>query len=234
MPPSPTRGIPHTALTDHRLLKDPASRPATFEEGEIPVESLVLFDGAADRLPKASIDRAWGLLLATRAASASDQGMAERAIDFLSPDRDEPLKGLDRLSGDAPALTKLGLAYVVAGRSELAAAAWKRALKLRPGNELILDSLTRLYATQGDNAAGLRYAQQLVAANPHLAEYHFVHAMLLDRTGDKRAAIAAAEKAIERDPSATSVRQWLAAAYAETDQPEKSRMEQAVLDRWPK
>lgn len=233
MPRAPTRGVPHTALTDHRILRNPSLTPATFEEGEAPIESLVLFDDAAKRLPKADIDRAWGMLLATRAAAEGDVGLAERAIDFLNPHRDQPIQGLEIQSLDAPALVKLGLAYVVTGRNELAIASWKRALKERPGNEQILHSLTLAYLTHSDPAAGLEFAGPLVESNPHLAEYHWLHATLLDRVGKLPEAIAAAELAIERDPTATPIRAWLAQAYDRTNQPEKSQQQRALLARWP-
>jgi tetratricopeptide (TPR) repeat protein len=161
--------------------------------------------------------------------------MAERAIDFLNPNRDRPLDGLKALRDDGPALAKLGAAYAVTKRNDLAARAWRRALVQQPGNEVILHSLTLLnYWTEGDPAIGLETAEELIDSNPHLAEYRWLHATLLERAGRLPEAIAAAERAIERDPSAAPIRAWLAQAYEKTDQHEKAADQQAILRRWPK
>lgn len=72
----------------------------------------------------------------------------------------------------------------------------QRAYQLAPGNPAVLDTLGWIYLEQGDAARARPLLQQASALAPHAGEIHYHYGVLLARTGDKRAARGALEKAL--------------------------------------
>ena len=229
MPPLPTKGVPHTALTDHRLRRDPSAHPIQPAPRNADVSSLELFDHAADRLPPREARRANGLLRITAAASRNNQQLAAEAEKLFNPDGLAPAALLEEYRHDHAVLSNLGLVYVLTGRPQLAEAAWQRALALEPHNESDLSSLMQFHARMGNPDAAQDFARRLLAVNPHLAEYHWLQSTLFQQARQLPAAIAAAERALERDPTATAVRVWLVRAYTQSGQSEKATEQNALL-----
>lgn len=229
MPPLPTKGVPHTALTDHRLRRDPSARPIKPAPRDVDVATLELFDRAAERLSPRDVRRANGLLRITAAASRNDRQLAGQAEKLFNPDGKEPAALLDEFSDDHAVLSNLGLVYVLTGRPQLAEAAWQRASRLEPTNESDLASLVQFHARMGNPNGAHEVAERLLAVNPHLAEYHWLQSSLFQQTRQLPEAIAAAERALVRDPTAQAVRVWLVRAYAQAGQPGKSAEQAALL-----
>jgi tetratricopeptide (TPR) repeat protein len=126
---------------------------------------------------------------------------------------------------------KIGVAEALAGKENAAVAVWEQALAAEPNHELALHMLTLFHLQEKHSQRTLEYAKRLLDVNPHVAEHHWLYAAMLSKAGRRREAIAAAEKAIALDPTASYIRSWLAKAYLEEGEPEKSLEQQDLVNR---
>ncbi len=97
----------------------------------------------------------------------------------------------------------LRLAEVLAGRGDLQAGVDNaiKAMRLAPSSEEVLATYARYSHQVGKAGKALGVVEPLVRLYPHVAEYHFLHAVAaLDRE-DLTTARAALEKAMEIDPA---------------------------------
>jgi tetratricopeptide (TPR) repeat protein len=228
MPPLATHDIPHTALTDHRILRDPKAAPT---DGDAVNDALAIFTENEGALPADELRRARGLLLASQAASGNDPDMAKQALDLLGAGDSAPGGSLLAQEADPAALAKIGIAQVLAGNHDEALSAWDRALRAEPNHETSLHSLALYFLSAGDVERGLATALRLAQADPTNSEFRWLSALFLDRAGRREEALAAAEKSVELDPTALHVRQWLATAYQRAGEPQKALEQKDLLQR---
>jgi tetratricopeptide (TPR) repeat protein len=220
MPPLPSHDIPHTALTDHRILTQPKGRPARSEsdpaDGTPPAPAggpprLNLFLEAD--MSKEAIDRARGLLLAVFAANRSDPKLAIEALRQFKFPSEPGATPLDNLGNDVEVLERAGVLFVLLNQPEPATRIWQRVLELDPTNERVLHYSALFRLKTGDHAGSLTLFDQLITENPHLAEYHWLRASAQEKVGRMEDAIRSAERTLELDPTAIPIRDWLAQAY---------------------
>jgi putative PEP-CTERM system TPR-repeat lipoprotein len=93
------------------------------------------------------------------------------------------------------ALNDLAWSYQRLGQRQALAFA-RRAHQLAPANPAIMDTLGYVLMEQGDLARALPLLQQASAMSPQAGEIQYHYAMLLARSGDKRAARRVLEKAL--------------------------------------
>ena len=217
MPPLPIQDIPHTALTDHRL-------PRVSSAAQMP---------SAPAQPRGEYDDLdWALVHAIRATHSSDQQSAMQALERLQLDpADTPTEMLRQLGDDMPVLERIGIPLAMLGRTDLALQVWERALELEPTNEAVLHSLALFYSRSGDPLMGLKYIDRLLAVNPYLAEYQWLRSRLLEQAGQFDEAVRAAERTVQLDPTAISVRAWLIDAYQRGNQPAKAQQQREIMER---
>lgn len=196
MPRFSASDVPHTAQTDHRVLRAPADNSPQPESNEAP--SLRLYDADAVQLTKLEQDRAQGLILANRAESYRNPDLAIQAEKLLLP--------FNRVVDD-DLLTLDGLASccVLQGRPEEAISYWERALGLAPRDLQTIYSLMAF--SEGSDAA--RYAERYLAVNPWNPKVHLQVSRSLAARGDRLLAIDVAERAQALDPSNFECYGWL-------------------------
>ncbi|MFO0904456.1 MAG: tetratricopeptide repeat protein [Pirellulales bacterium] len=231
MPSSPTRGIPHTALTDHRMLRTPQMAPAPNAEAPIEPSRLTPFTYGAPRLAPESARRAEGLMRANLGAMQGLPAETIQAERLLNPQRLTTDQLVAHYREDFAVLYHLGLVFVMQNRPGDALAAWRAALELEPTQEQLRQQLATMLLRGGDVERGLPLVRALVKDHPYAAEFHWLLVDALSKQGDMNEAVRQAEATLERDPTATQVRLWLARAYAELGQKEKSLEQQQTLNR---
>lgn len=231
MPRLPTKGIPHTALTDHRVLARPETVPLLSAENQDLLDTLHVFTSDAAALPRAEVDRAWARVYATYAISSQDIGLAHRAISMAAPQAESAEAVLALIGDDVESLERISVAWAMTGRPDIAFACWQRGLELQPTNEAILRSATLFRLTTDDYAGGLATANRLLAVNPFVPQYHYFRAQLYEQSGNLKEAICSAERLVALDPSSISVRGWLRDAYERAGDKEKSHEQQAIVER---
>lgn len=231
MPTQPAKGIPHTALTDHRVLREPRLYPAPNAEAPTDPAGLTLFRSRQSTVNEQELRRATGLMRANLAAHTGRADLAAEAAGLFNPAGQSWGELVERYADDVPVLKHLGLIAVVGGRPEDAAAAWRQALEVEPTNESILVDLTNYYLRMREPARAAVAAERLLQVNGRLAEYHWMLSAARQGRGDLAGAAEAAEDALRRDPTAIPIRLWLVGAYENLQRPEDARRHAELLAR---
>ena len=195
--------VPHTAHTDHRILRKPTSlhktngRPNTLPQ---------IFNQAASRLSQLTVARARGLWLAEQAERRTNRDFAIHAVRLLGDVS-------QHLPADADVLDALGTASAVSGRFENSLTYWKRTLAIEPARESTLRTMALLLQNTGRPDAALPYLRKYLQLQPWDASMWGRYSFILGQSGKWHAAIKAAQKSETLDPSKPRVYQWLSESY---------------------
>jgi tetratricopeptide (TPR) repeat protein len=204
MPPLDASDVPHTTQTDHRIRRRP--REDQDSSPDKPREPAI-FDLAEARLTEPEVNRATGIYLARQAELQQDRTLAERAAALLE-------SVVDLAPDDVAGLDALAVALTLQSRPHDAVDLWKRILDVAPSDEGALLSLAYYYARLEERTLALKYFDRLVSVNPWQSHVHGERAYLLESSNRLPAAIEAARKAVELDPSRADAYRWLAQAYS--------------------
>jgi Tfp pilus assembly protein PilF len=237
MPRPVMTNIPHTAATDHRILRGlPGAVPeerrdASGQPGESPL-----------------VDYHWALMTEEeKRAAQRDMGVAlgwaVRNMRASSPQvaRIAAMQGLPLLEAamrdrpdDLPARESLGHSLGILGRREDALKAFEAVLRIEPGRELALRSYGRLLTRLGQPDRARAALQETIAVNPWMSGYHLALAAVCVKTEDWHAAVAACREAIQLNPELFEARTLLVQCYLRSHQPQKADAEfQAMLRFYP-
>lgn len=201
MPRFSASDIPHTAQTDHRILREPEPQSDDFDNADEP-PSLRIFDTFVVPLTKLEEDRAKGLLLANRAESYNNPQLALEAEKLLRP-------FAEVAADDVLTLDALAACSMLQGRTSEAIDYWERALGLAPRDLQAINSLMVVAAAAERYAEAEDYAQRYLAVNPWRASVHLELSRLLGRRGEVQLAIECAERAKTIDPTDFGIYAWL-------------------------
>ena len=217
MPAFSASDVPHTAQTNHRIVRNAAAIQPFVDSKR----NLVVFPagGAPEEWQGR---RAEGILWASRAEDSGDQQAAENVLQRLGP-------LLDSLPDDVELLEALATASLTLGRTGDARVLGETALEFAPQRESILEGLVLTCARQGDIAAALDYADLLVELNPWLSWLHEWRADLLLRLNEPAEAVQAARQAVQLNPLSRRARQLLIDLYGQTGQEDLKAQEAATL-----
>lgn len=108
-----------------------------------------------------------------------------------------------------------GRVALAEGRSDVAAAAFARALALQPNEAIALSGQAILYKEQGDLAKAIETMRQAAAAVPDNSEYAYMAARLIFEQGDRAAAREALEAVVRDHPDSAGAANDLAFMLAE-------------------
>ncbi|GIW96260.1 MAG: hypothetical protein KatS3mg110_4301 [Pirellulaceae bacterium] len=216
MPRLPVPAVPHTALTDHRILRRPQEGAGAAAAGE----GHRFFREEALQIEPHLLERGRGIWQA-QLSIAEGSERAKQAIGLL-----EPLR--DRWPQDELLSFYLGMACAVAGRMPEAEATWRTLLEAGTASEDVYRFLTTLYLTQNDAARALQTARRWREHYPESPEAWFFEARAAQGMGHVSDAIRALRATIDRDPTAVAARQLLAELLAA----EGRREEAATQTRW--
>ncbi len=234
MPPLAVQAVAHTSLIDHRILRNPKADRATVRGGTPAPDELVLFDNAAERLPRREVERATGMAMVEIANRTQQRVWAARGERLIVPAElaEAPLSAvLEALGDDVHALEALGSSYALTEREAAAMVVWRHALRFAPRNESVrLKIAMRLHESQ--DWAGARDAfASLLEVNPHVAMYHGRYSHVLGNLQRLEEAIVPAKRALELDPTLTHIHEWLADLYQKLGREEDRQRELALLKR---
>lgn len=197
MPRLPTPSVPHTALTDHRILARPnlslaenrkTARVQFFREDQLRVSVQLL-------------RRARGIALA-ELASRGQSDLAAEAVPLLQD-------ACREFTSDPVSLVHLGTAFAILGRFDDARRVWQDALTLDAQNPDLLRKLVVLEFSAGNTQKALDLLQRWKELDPNSPELYFIQSRALHRLGRTDEALQAGWELVRRDPTALAGRQWL-------------------------
>ena len=232
MPRLETKDVAHTSLTDHRVMKKPDR--AALPDVELSVDELKLFDGAEDRVDAREVRRARAIMMLERAERKRDNVQAARVHDLLVPrwmSDDDLEKIADLLGYDMHALGALGQAFQIMDQRALSVKCWNEALRVHPQSEVLLARLGDLYQEEKNWKPALTHFDRALEINPHASIYHGRRAYVLGHLGRREEGAAAAERALELDPTLTQVREWLIDVYGRLGKTELRDEQRRLLER---
>lgn len=235
MAPLGTTNVPHTAQTDHRILRQPG-RPTESQVAPVPRagDVLAVFDGAEERLPGWEVARARGISKMTEAWDRRDERLSLEARRLLVPegvDAKDLAAVITALGPDQAALAELGSSYLVNGEIDPARVVWRRLLDLNPDHEVALGGLAFIELQRRNVRAGRIHLERLLTLLPNDPEWHARMAELAWAGGTRDEALRAAERVLELDPTKLELRQWLVAAYRSTGNAERSAHHRRIVDQ---
>lgn len=216
-----TTNIPHTAATDHRVLRNPATTPVPPPRED---HDFSPFAEGTHKIPQVEVDRARGIYLANIAQNGRNQAIADECLSLLVP-------VVEANPDDVDALHAMGVAHWVHGRLRDAERCWVQCLHEEPRNERALVNLTFIYHDSGVFEAALKYADALIAVNPHRADIFGRKSHILGRLGRFEEGIEAAHKALEMDPAMAEIHGWLGDAYEIRGDLERSQKHRTLYRR---
>lgn len=211
MPPAGANDVPHTAQTDHRVLRrypDMSSKTDVVPPAEIDV-----FERQSQPVPVAAVSRAMGLKLA---ASVRNRSHAASAMNALAPFIDEE-------SEDEAVLSAATWLLIYLGDLKSAQRLGERALQLRPGRESTREALTVIAQGQSDHSAALEHIDALLLQTPFNAAYHARRGEILTAMGRDAAAIVAWRDSLQVNPLLHVSREALIKALSKTDAAEAKK-----------
>jgi Flp pilus assembly protein TadD len=231
MPRPAISNIPHTAATDHRILRGvPGSIPEgpRFAPGQ-PAETPLL-------------DYHWGLMTEEeRRDSARDLGVALRLgarlmsasppLARIAATQAVPL--LEAAVRDRPddllARESLGQALGILGRGDEALRVFEELLRIEPGREVALRSSGRVLVRLKRPDLAQTALQRTIAVNPWRSDYHLALAQACAQAGDWPDGITACQEAIRLNPELIEARSLLVQCHLHSHEPEKAEAQFRTL-----
>lgn len=230
MPLTPAVDVPHTSLTDHRIVRSARSRvDASHGSGR---QRLTVLDEGSDPPPAWEVVRGRGLWLAEAFMQTADPRVAEQAVACLLPGSPEPSEGEDLLATvrkDPAALVALGQLLAAAGADALAEDCFVAAIALNASEAAALSGLADQARRRGDDATAFAALESLRAKYPQVAEVPARQAAILDGSGRQPEAIAKSLAALELDPTLVSLRERLVQLLAKAGDTAASTQQAAWL-----
>jgi tetratricopeptide (TPR) repeat protein len=184
MPSGASSNIAHTAITDHRILRQPGSeRPLTPNPSPLANKyPIVAFDPGGPKSSDADSRRDLGMALidfASKQPSAEWGRLAEPLLE----------EGLKRWPDDDAAWEAKGFALMLQGRDQDALDAFRTALNREPNREKSLFGAALMAGQTGRVNDAIEFWTRAIALNPWNWEYHDELAKLYaDRQEWKQAA----------------------------------------------
>ena len=203
MPRYGASDVPHTAFTDHRILRagQPTGRRFTRLAGQ---EGLPVLSFYRDRehSDAGEDDRDLGLALVKLAlqGDAAAARIVRRALPMLEA-------ALERDPDDLSARESRGCALALGGRSAEALAAFEAVLANDPERELSLMGAASTAGALGQKEAELRYLRRAIAANPWAPDYRRNLVLLLVKNEKWTEARPECEAWVRLDPFNVEARQ---------------------------
>ena len=233
MPAYGASDIPHTAQTDHRILRKPmldkpdskrATRSAPGKSAALSLADLQIFDLSAHPISKRDLARARGIVLARIAQRNSSIKSAQIAETILRP-------AARSLPKDVAVLEALADVCMVQNRPAEAVEYWKKALRIDPRHEAVLDGMSVFLARRRQFQPAVEMFDRLIAVNPWHAGVHYLHAKVLANLGRMKESIRAARRALALDPSMVELYDLLAELYRRNGNPDEARRAAGTAER---
>jgi tetratricopeptide (TPR) repeat protein len=211
MPRLAITNIPHTAATDHRILRGtPGSVPEGPRVAPGQPEDVPLMDyhwGSMTRAEQQDAERDLGvaLSLASRLMSAAPP-LAKTAASQALPRLEAAVR--DR-PDDLPARESLGRVLAILGRGEEALRTYEGVLGMDPDRELTLRSTGRVLAQLQRTDQAREALKRAIAIDPWRSDYRLALAEVCAQARDWPGAVAACREALRLNPELIEARSLL-------------------------
>ena len=231
MPARAASDVPHTSLTDHRVLRNARQEDPETEQGNDSQVALTVFDHADKRLPLAEIERARGIALMTRAWDRTDDHLAAEGLSHLLRTVDGEIN--ERLStiDDLPLLAEFAAGYLLLNNHDMAEACWRRMLKLNPNSETAWMGIAKVAEERQDLGLLGQCLDKVLELNPTSEQALALKVMQQHYSRDPAGAVQTAERLVEINPTNREMRKWLADNYRQQGEAEKSSGHQEFLNK---
>lgn len=217
MPRLQANDVPHTAQTDHRIVRQPNKLPT--KQAEAPYRPFAVPEG---QISSDALQRAEGILMSRIAEQLSDLWLAEQAT--------QQLLRLNLAEDDVPAWQALATAHNLQNQAAAAVAIWERLLARNPDDAQSLRQLAFLAHDAGNLGQAEPLLARLVALQPQdrLAAGRYIH--VLGQRGQWNTAIPLAEHVLQRHPWDSRVRGWIVDAYKLSGDHAAARQHQQIYE----
>ncbi|MBL8815709.1 MAG: hypothetical protein JNL58_06740 [Planctomyces sp.] len=208
MPSLQATDVPHTAQTDHRVLRRKADILAEDTHEDREFRMPVIFEEAGYEIPEHEKLRARFILSAENLDSAREPAkMTQETLALIS-------QLIPVADDDADLFEAGGLVYEQLRNTKLTENHWKKALEIRGGDdEAILELLATMHHNRGDARRARDYYAQLVLSNDSRPTYFGRFAHVLGQSGQMREGLIAAKRALSLNPGLPQAQFWLSEAY---------------------
>jgi Flp pilus assembly protein TadD len=221
MPRHGTGDIPHTAVTDHHIPRNPKVRaPAAAGEFRLGGMPLVPFHRGLVDEQDPEVGRDLGIALMELAWSSPPMG--QQASALAVPLLDEAVR---RWPDDAPAWEARGKVRWQQGRQREGLADLETALELAPREESILEAAATMATALRDEDRARAYWERLIAINPWKAMYHLNLAQLRARRQEWPQVRAECQAVLRGDPFNAEARLLLVRCLLQAGDKEQARTE---------
>ncbi len=231
MPKLDTADITHTAITDHRVVRQPQGKAAvppsrTLRPGEVPLTHFHA-NLVQSNDPEVARDLGLALVELARERSAVSGQLAETALGYLDP-------AVRRGPKDVAAWEARGQALLIRGQPRDALDNFERVLALAPSREVTLADAARCAERLDDRAAAIAYWERMRAVVPSAATPHFEIARLRSLGNEWEQAAAESQEALRINPAHINARLLLVGYYLQRGDKTRARTEfDAVLALHP-
>jgi hypothetical protein len=224
MPRYTASDIPHTAATDHRIIR---RRQPSAEVGqeEVLAESLKSFYDAGS--PEGARDKAVALMRYASEGKAEPRSFATQALDLLG-------ESLAAHPDDVPAWLARGAALKFLGKTSEALSAYEKALDYAPASEEALREAARLAEDTGQLEKAIESWRRALERDPLAPSYHGKLATLLAQTGEWEQARDQCQACLRLDPGSLEARRLLIRCLRQLGQRQAAREEMDLLSRFNK
>ena len=236
MPANTQTNVPHTAQTDHRILRKPLekrSRGVKPASKSFAINQLQVF-GNQKLIPTWEQSRAIGIAMMTKAWTTEDLNLARQAITKLIPAttiQAGPDAMIAALTPDLPALNEVASYLWLTDNPDAAAKCWAHILELGPNDETALAGMVLASRRRGNVQDANRYIDQVLRITPESPQWLTQKTKLLWEQEQFDEAFETAEKLLRADPTLIEVRQWLADCYREKGKPDQATIHEQTLKR---
>jgi tetratricopeptide (TPR) repeat protein len=226
MPRTDSTDITHTAIADHRILRQPDTKhrrpvPRVLRPGEVP---LVHFHNDLVAPDEREVQRDLGAALVEMARMPTPlaEQLGELALRYLEP-------ALERGPRDAVALR--GKAFVLAqqGRHREAVQLLDPVLARSPKYEVILEDAAEYADKAGQREKALDYARRLIAVNPWITRYRLRYAALLNLNKEYDRAVGECQEALTINPASVPLRSLLVSCWIRSGDKTRAKEEFDVI-----
>lgn len=236
MPADTQTNVPHTAQTDHRILRQPLEKRSLRTQPtskSLAIEELQIF-GDEKRIPTWEQSRAIGIAMMTQAWRTENLNLARQAITKLIPAttiQAGPDAMIAALTPDIPALNEVGSYLWLTDNPDAAAKCWTHILELAPNDETALAGMVLASRRGGNAQAATHYVDRVLRLTPESPQWLTQKTKLLWEQEQFDQAFETAEKLLRADPTLIELRQWLAESYREQGKPDQAKIHQQTLKR---
>jgi Flp pilus assembly protein TadD len=221
MPRQSSSDIVHTAVTDHRVVRRPATPAPPLRAllpGEVPI--IHFHRDLLARGDQGALDRDLGLALLQLAQQHPKE--AKFLLDVALPKLEEASRAAPR---DVPTREAIGHAFNLLGRDQDALRTYEEVLTQDPRRESTLASAATVSATLGQFDDALNYCRRALDVNPQSSALHAQLADLFARRREWVEAEEACRASLRLNPVNLEVRLVLLRCHLARSEPEQARKE---------